>query len=244
MLKQRAYDYNVCILKKYDEKTYKLTRHNVIRVKGVEVEKDRNFPLRGSVNDIKLLESISRAKSKIHEYGLCNDWDFFVTLTIDKNKHDRYDLKGYYKKFGQFLRDYGKQHGIKIKYLFIPEKHKDGAWHMHGFIMGLPPDHVEENHYGYFDWPAYSKKFGYISLDLLREKNKASSYITKYIAKNLSNCVDGLNSKLYYCSTGLKKAEIIKKGRISANIQPDFINDYVQIRYFENSDLALSYFDI
>lgn len=151
------------------------------------------------------LENLVRARSRIYEYGMCNDWDFFVTLTIDKSKMDRYDLKSYYAKFSQFLRNYNKRHNLNIKYLFIPEKHKDGAWHMHGFLHGLPINHLEVNHHGYYDWLAYSERFGYISLDMIRDKDKASSYITKYISKDLANCVTELNSKMYYCSKGLKK---------------------------------------
>lgn len=242
MLKQRAYDYNVCVLKKYNDSTFKITRHKYLRVKGVEIDVRLNSE-RCSVNDKKLLESISRAKAKIYEYGMCNDWDFFVTLTINRDKHDRYDLPSYYKKFSQFLRDYCKQHNINIKYLFIPEKHKDGAWHMHGFIYGLPESHLEVNHYGYFEWKAYTNRFGYISMDKLRDKSKASSYIIKYVSKDLANCVDSLNAKMYYCSKGLKKAEIIKKGSISTNIHPDYSNDYVEIKNIHSFDEAMSYFD-
>lgn len=242
MLKQRAYDYNVCVLKKYNENKYKLTRHSVLRNKGVEMDNQLKSE-RCSVNDNKLRESLVRARSRIYEYGICNDWDFFVTLTIDKNKFDRYDLKNYYSKFSQFLRNYNKRHNLNIKYLFIPEKHKDGAWHMHGFLHGLPINHLEVNHHGYYDWIPYSSKFGYISLDMIRDKDKASSYITKYISKNLVDCVTELNSKMYYCSNGLKKAEVIKKGSISANIEPSFSNEYVEIKYFDNATLALSYFD-
>ena len=242
MLKQRAYDYNIGVLKKYNDNTYKLTRHNVLRVKGVEIDDKISDYVRG-MNDKKLLESISRTKSTIFEYGMCNNWDFFVTLTIDKSKHDRYDLKAYYSKFSQFLRNYNKRHNLNTKYLFIPEKHKDGAWHMHGFLSGLPESHLIVNHKGYYDWIPYHDRFGYISMDKIRDKDKTSSYLTKYISKDLSNCVGELNSKMYYCSKGLKKAETIKKGRICANIHPSFSNEYVEIKYFDNADLALLYFD-
>ncbi|WP_028830200.1 rolling circle replication-associated protein [Proteocatella sphenisci] len=258
MLKQRAYDYNICVLKKYNDNTYKLTRHNVLRVKGVEIDDKISDFVRGS-NDKKMLESISRTKSTIFEYGMCNDWDFFVTFTIDKNKHDRYDLKAYYAKFSQFLRNYNKRHNLKVKYLFIPEKHKDGAWHMHGFMSGLPESHltlltedmvlpyriIEKIRKGeiVYSWASYSERFGFLTMEKIRDKDKASSYITKYISKDLADCISDTNSKMYYCSKGLKKAEIVKKGRISANIHPSFSNDYVEIKYFDNADLALSYFD-
>ena len=258
MIKERAYDYNVCVLKKYTDTYYKLTRHRVLRVKGVEIDNIVKSE-RCSVNDKKTIENITRAKTTIFEYGVCNDWDFFVTLTINKDKHDRYDLKAYYKKFSQFLRNYSKKHSINIKYLFIPEKHDDGAWHMHGFVSGLPVSHLKELTLDMqlpyklrkklikgdivYSWDNYSDKFGYLTLEKIRDKEKASSYITKYVSKNLSDCVDEMNAKMYYCSKGLKKAEIIKKGRISGNIHPSFSNDYVEIRYFDNIDFPLFCFD-
>ena len=244
LLKQRLYSYNICILKKYTDDNYKLTRHRVLRNKGVQSDEPFTVPVRGSVNDEKLLESISRAKNKIHEYGLCNNWDYFVTLTIDANKFDRYDLKSFYKIFSQWLRNYQKKHNLKIDYILIPEQHKDAAWHMHGFISGLPLDHLTVNQYGYYDWDAYRNKFGYISFDnKIRDKEKISSYLLKYVGKGFGVNIKELNAKLYYCSKGLKTAEIIKKGTISANIVPDFSNDYVEVKKFSVLEDALNLFD-
>lgn len=242
-LKSPLYDYNICVLKKYNENTFKITRHKVLRRSGIEIDDNFSFPIRGTVNDEKMEQNISRAKSKIREYGLCNEWDFFVTLTIDQSKFDRFDLQTYYKAFSKFLNNYNSRHNIKIKYLFIPERHQNGAWHMHGLISGLPEEHLTVNQYGYYDWIAYRNKFGYISLDFLKDKAKASSYILKYVGKDMGNSVTELNAKLYYCSKGLKTAEVIKKGSISANIEPDFRNEYVEVKHLNSLELALALFD-
>lgn len=242
-LKQRLYDYNVCVLKKYTDDCYKLTRHKILRNKGVESDDVVIRSAPGTVNDVKLLENISRAKSKIFEYGICNDWDFFVTLTIDQDKFNRYDLKSYYKSFSQWLRDYQKKYNLKIRYLFIPEQHQDGAWHLHGLISGLPAEHLTINQYGYFDWDAYKNKFGYISMDKLKDKEKASSYLLKYVGKGFGLNVTELNANLYYCSRGLKVAEVIKKGSISQNIEPDYSNDYIESKKFSDRGLAEELFD-
>ena len=73
---------------------------------------------------------------------MCNPWEYFVTLTIDPAKYDRYNLKEFHKHNAQFVRDYNKKHGAKIKYLIIPEQHKDGAWHEHGLFLGIPQSHL------------------------------------------------------------------------------------------------------
>lgn len=230
---------DVAILKKYNESTYKLTLCRLLRNKGFEDSK--RVRVKG-VNDKKLSNNISRAKSKVLEYALCNEFEYFVTLTISKDKHNRYDLKAYYKSFSKFLNNYNYRHGVKVQYLLIPEKHKDGAWHLHGLIKGLPQQHLKKNEHGYLDWPHYRDKFGYISLDPVRSIARVSCYITKYINKDLENSVEELGAHLYYVSKGLKKAEEIKRGTLLADSIPyyDFENEYVKIRWFGDDSIANS----
>lgn len=191
------------------------------------------------VNDTKLGNNISRAKSKVLEYALCNEFEYFVTLTINKDKHNRYDLKSYYKTFSKFLNNYNYRYSVKVDYLLIPEKHKDGAWHLHGLIKGLPLQHLKKNEHGYLDWPHYRDKFGYISLDPVRSIEKVSRYITKYINKELESTIKELGAHLYYVSKGLKKSEEIKRGTLLADSIPyDFKNDYVKIKWLKDGNIA------
>lgn len=106
-------------------------------------ENETTGKLKDTSNDEKLSNNICRARNKILEYVLCNDFVFFVTLTLDPEKYDREDLKKFSHDFSIFIRDYNKRKNADIKYLFIPERHEDGCWHMHGFIMGLPYDRLE-----------------------------------------------------------------------------------------------------
>lgn len=205
-------------------------------------EHSRNCENRGKVNYEKLSNNISRAKSSVLEISLCNPWDYFVTLTLDKNKYDRYNLNGYVKDLGQFIRDQRKKYNTDIKYLLIPEQHRDGAWHIHGFLYGLKSKMLKENAYGYLDWIDYTCKFGYCSIDKIKDKNKASSYITKYISKDFSKGVLKLNAKMYYCSRGLKRAELIEKGLLNGTLSnPDYVGEYATIKWFDTLDTALDY---
>ena len=207
-------------------------------------EHKKNYENRGKVNDEKLMNNISRAKSTVLELALCNEWEHFITLTIDASKYDRYDLSAYYKDLGQFIRNQRRKYKTDIKYLLIPEQHKDGAWHMHGFMHGLTSDMLTENAHGYMDWQDYSKKFGYCSIDKIKHKEKASSYITKYISKDFDKGIKKLNAKMYYSSRGLKKAEKIKEGLLKCNLSnPDYVGDYAAIKWFDNIDDALAYID-
>lgn len=247
MRSQSKYISNVGILKKFSEKNYKLTVCFSLRNGGYEEEK--KFVAKGSAGNVeKLEESIIRAKSRIVEISLCNPWDYFVTLTLNKEKFDRYNLKGYVKALGKFLNNYNerKLHGKEpIRYLLIPEQHEDGAWHLHGFIQGLPESHLCRNNNGYWDWQAYSEKFGFMSLDYIKDKEKCANYILKYISKGFEENNIGLESHLYYCSKGLKRAEVIYKDVVTkptTEAEGFYKNDYVAIKNFENIEQPLEFF--
>lgn len=181
---------------------------------------------------MRLDNNLSRAKSKIFEYCLCNDFDYFVTLTIDENKYDRFNLNSYYKDFSQFLRDYRKKYNIDIQYLFVPEQHKNGAWHIHGLIKGIPDKFFTINSNGFLDWLDYKDKFGFISLDKIKNREACSIYMTKYITKDfLKHTKINKNCKLYYCSRGLKTAEKVFRGNILLDLLPlpTYENNFVKI---------------
>ena len=164
----------------------------------------------------KFAQSVSRAKSVIYQVAVCNDWDWFVTLTISPDKFDRYDFKGFYKSFSQWIRDYRKKYRCKIEYALIPELHADGAWHLHGFMRGIPADHVSGFisglhpqsliDAGYQNWGLYSARFGFCSLGRLRDQMACAAYATKYITKDLLHSNNTMGAHLYMCSLGLKRA--------------------------------------
>lgn len=83
--------------------------------------------------DRKRVDSLKRAKDKIFEISACNDWDYMVTLTLDKEKVDRYDSKEIVKPMQKWLDNMVQRRGLKA--LIIPEYHPtDHAIHFHGLI--------------------------------------------------------------------------------------------------------------
>lgn len=256
------YDYGVAILKKYGSK-YKLTLHNCIRDKGYESAESEPISsnIKGSVNSEKLLNNLSRTRNTIFELAMCNEWDYFCTFTLDKNKYNRFDLSKFRTDFTQMIRNLRRKYDCDISYLLIPERHKDGAWHMHGFISGIPeeelkkfalseklPKYIHNKLKGGFDvyeWKSYRKKFGFCDLERIRDKNKCSSYVTKYITKDLLESVSELNHKSYYCSQGLNRAIEIKRGHLRECPTFSFENDYVKIAWFNNEseDILIDLFE-
>lgn len=235
------YEYDFCTLKSYNGFKHKLTLHRSYRMPGFEIEQEKG--IRGQVNDEKLENNISRTKARVLELALCNNWELFVTLTLNGKKHNRSELAQFRKELTQWLRNYNRLNGTKIKYLLIPELHKDKkSWHMHGFIMGLPLEHLTINKHGYLDWLPYQQKFGWISLDKVRSHEGAALYITKYISKDLSECVKQLNDKMFYCSQGLNEARIIKSGTLVKSVpqEPNYENEYVKVYWIKEHEQIAS----
>lgn len=251
---------NVAILKRFSDDVFKLVNLNSCRIAGYE---DSSFAMlkkakRCTANDTKLCNNLSRARASVYELALCNQWDFFATFTLDSSKVDRNDLYMTYRKIAKWFNNYNSRYGCKIRYLLIPEPHRNGAWHFHGLLSGVPPDHLvlftlcdhipkrmkdmlRADRFIY-NWPAYAAAFGFVTLDAVRDLKRCSAYMTKYITKELMDSSIALNHHVYYCSKGLKRAEIIYRGELKQTLEnPDFENDYVRTKWFSSAEDALPY---
>lgn len=245
-----TYNTQWCSKQGYEPKTFQIICKYGDEIKVISM---KNAPVKGIKRDtktfksydMKLFNSISRARQAICELAKCNDWQYFVTFTINKKQFDRYILKEYITAFTKWLSNYSarKTGGIKIDYLLIPELHKDGAWHLHGLMNGIPGKHLSsfekgkhpryliEN--GYLNWAAYEKKFGFCSFDKIRSKQKVAGYITKFIRQpSRVQKIMKLNSKLYYNTKGLLRSTEMGRGYNILDIDdPDFENEWVSIKW-------------
>lgn len=201
--------------------------------------------------------NIVRAKNRIFELSFCNEWEWFFTATLDKSKYDRTDLDKFRKDLTQFFRDFKKAHAdVDIKYLMVPETHKDGeSWHIHGFIYGLPERYLHKFSIGesmskyiagkvgngleVFKWQELEDKFGFNDFEHIGNHEAVSRYVTKYISKDLANSVKDVGAHLYYCSKGLNGATEIKKGTLIAVNVPSsashYESDYAVTDWYEYS---------
>lgn len=233
------YDKDILTLKKYGEHHIKVSMLSSCRVSGFEDDVKRTS--KGSVNDSKLNNNLSRARSKVMELALCNPWEYWCTFTISPYKYDRYNLKVYKNAFSEFIHTLNRSRKVKIAYLLIPEMHADGAWHMHGFIHGLLDSDLQLNDNGYFTWQKYNNKFGFMSLSKIKDLESTAKYSMKYMTKDSSKNVTELGAHMYYSSHGLKTADRIYKGHGEFHGEWDWIHPdgFVKIKTLDLREVAL-----
>jgi len=158
-------------------------------------------------------DSKFRAKRQVIEYSMNNIFNFFVTITFDKNKIDRYDSKLLEKKIRQWLNHIPEIYDSKTaSYIMVPEYHKDKAIHFH-LLINMNNDrlkflfnHKDWNKSVYRDEYLF-KKFGrneWVKIDSYTEP--IGLYLSKYITK----LPDKMNTQYYFASQGLNESEKIE----------------------------------
>ena len=171
-------------------------------------------------------------------------------------------FEGILQAFHDMVEGYSNYHGIKIDYVFIPEQHTDGAWHLHGFMKGIPTQHMrnftldEKLPYRLrerllqgipvFEWMPYKERFGFTEIERIQNQRGAAWYIQKYITKDLTRVVQEFNAHLYYCTKGLSRPIEMARGWTVPidQLQSDYSTEYASVRWVsgKNSD-DMAYFN-
>jgi hypothetical protein len=81
--------------------------------------------------------SMRRARAKVRRIALSNEFKYFVTLTIDPAKVDSHNGEAVVKKLNAWASNAVQRHGLK--YILVPEYHKKGGIHFHGFFNDVLP---------------------------------------------------------------------------------------------------------
>ncbi len=160
-----------------------------------------------------VISSVNRTKNMIYNYARGNVWEWFITLTFNKNKVNRYDYAECSKKLRKWLNNVRNKYAPDLRYLVIPEQHKDGAWHFHGLLSNTGKIQFNEAVNKYSALPLFTKsglqifnfanyKLGYSTATAITDTAKASSYVTKYITKELAVKTKGC--RRYYPSNNLE----------------------------------------
>lgn len=128
--------------------------------------------------------AMRRARAKVRDIALSNKFRWFVTLTLDATKIDRYDMTAIVKRLNQWLNNRVKRDGLY--YVLVPERHKDGAIHFHGFFNDCM-EFVDSGHTDAAGHPIFNLKdwkFGFsAAVEIYGDYARAVSYVCKYIGK-------------------------------------------------------------
>ena len=185
--------------------------------------------------------SLSRTKRNIKELALCNCFTHFATITINSEFCDRFSLQASQDKLKYIIQERIRRKNKDFAYIFITEKHKNGAFHFHGLIKNLDDLYTNEN--GFLSHKAFDE-IGFNSFLKINTENnnsydKVCSYITKYITKD---CVKNENNQIYISSRGLKKATRYQVK--NANFDEwSFENDFCKIKDINLETDTLTYND-
>lgn len=152
---------------------------------------------------LDMVRSQRRAKAKLRRLALANEFEYFVTLTLDPEKIDRYDGQAIVKALGRWADNMVRRHGLR--YILVPERHKDGAFHFHGFMAGAGLKVVDSG----VEWdgrPVYNLPqwpYGFTTAQrLYGDYHMAVTYCTKYIGKQGDDRVLG---RWYYSGGALRE---------------------------------------
>ena len=81
--------------------------------------------------------SMRRARAKVRRIALSNEFRYFVTLTLDPMKVDSCDGQAVVRKLNAWASNAVQRHGLR--YILVPERHKKGGIHFHGFFNDAFP---------------------------------------------------------------------------------------------------------
>ena len=182
----------------------------------------------------------NRAKQKIYELARSNEWEYFLTLTFAK---DRYNYELLTKKLSMWLNNVKKNYAPNMKYLFVPELHKDGALHFHGIVsdIGKLPlvdsGHKDKSGNTIYNIDCY--KMGFTTATKVTDSGRVASYMTKYITKELMSYSKG--KKKYWASRNCNKPCITDYHVESADIEDFLMRNLDITTYAKTIDNPLSH---
>lgn len=243
-----------------DELTTKVMKIPVLE-KGQVLPRGKKSESKRNTIGERFRNNVYRAKRTVYELVMCNEWEWYGTVTIDDDKWNRNDLGVIEKAFVDWLRNTATKLNCKILRVIVPEQHSHGGWHFHFVLIGLSvgelqaftleqklPQNIRiklQNGDEVFNWPACAEKFGFCQLEHIGKRGKDRKAVANY----MRNAIDSRDFKngahLYSPSNGLKRAELIAEGYACRDLTGDGVYEdgYIKTKKFGLDQLseALSY---
>lgn len=176
-----------------------------------------------NINTIRY--SISNLRNLINNNFVGGQNELWITLTFGDNKiYNPNDLCPIFEKFIKRLRYNYKD--FKLDYIYVPEPHEKGDWHIHLLLKADKPLYIENSKLNEI-W-----SHGFVKVNRLKDIDNIGAYVSAY----LINIKDGEKTKkgarlylypvghqLYRFSKGIKKpvSEYITYDKAKEKISSD-----------------------
>jgi hypothetical protein len=155
--------------------------------------------------------SVSRTKNRVFQIARSNDdWQWFITLTFDRETTDASDYGAVTHRLRKFLENLRYRKCPDLKYLIVPELHSDGVnYHFHGLLSGCAGmDFVDSGKKGDRGEAIYNIKnwgYGFTTATEVKDIERVMAYMGKYITKESEKLLKFKHR--FYASQNTEKVE-------------------------------------
>ena len=192
-----------------------------------------------------LASSLNRTRNEIYPWARQCRWEWFVTLTFDGAKTERESYSACMERTAKWFNNQKQRHAPELKYLYVPEQHKKGGWHIHGVMADTGSMLITDSGRVSFHGKACRRnagnsmcpviynlsgwRYGFSTATEVADAHRVSTYILKYITKEL--VADTPYRHRYFRSRNLPKPE--EHTYIIDMTEPDAVAEF--LRKFEDS---------
>lgn len=135
-------------------------------------------------NYFTVKKSVDKLRDIINNNFIGGSNELWITLTFGKNKvYNPNDLCPIFEKFIKRLRYHFRN--LKLDYLYVPEPHEKGDWHIHLLLKADKPLYIENSNLNEI-WG-----FGFVKVNRLKDIDNIGAYVSAY----LTNIKDGEKTK-------------------------------------------------
>ncbi|MBE5739788.1 MAG: hypothetical protein E7349_02905 [Clostridiales bacterium] len=175
-------------------------------VKMIDADEDGNVVFNSESQRIAL----RRAKRNVVDLSLCNDFDYFGTITLGDEKVG--DLINYPQrmkdKITKAFNHYKERRASEFQYILVPEYgSKTHRLHFHFIVRCLNKDDLFINKNGKLDWRLSSDRFGFTQITEIKNTKSDRVRVAKYCAKYVSKDSLKICNHRYFASKDLKRPQ-------------------------------------
>lgn len=171
--------------------------------------------------NLSQLQTLSRRKSKVRDYVLSGNFNFFGTLTFRPEEATETLDQDLRKKMILFTRMLRRR---KVSYYIVAETHKSGRIHLHGLFSDNLPTETSPASKRYLTIPTWNH--GFSSVSQIRDQVGTAHYVTKYVTK------EAIPGRSVWVSNGLKRPKVLYNS-------PDLLTPIISEWYNDNVTVTL-----